>query len=415
MKRVHVPVPLFFLLALAGCATTAGPSGAGESAPDVEGADAQMRVFFSSACPVSGATKEGALGVVALSVASDVVGKLVGSGIDALGNYLSSERAISFSEATRVDGFVAAKQGVALYNTKISCMVIVVAKNFGGPKPDKYMPVGPLAQTQALTDEIYNVTKLSGPALFYMEMALHFNTHDSTKISSTAFTYVPRLFYYPAFITPGSWRYSRTRDVLLKVELLQPGQTSAFGTFDWQWDGVSSGAIAAESVLSHAVPWSPLPDGLSAAAEKVTAGETATQVYPVNVKVMLTETAKPHTILKYIGESLVAQKSTITDAATATVNQAFSEQARIEVRQAAAADVGKKYDDYVAAYDDAQAAQQKYAAATDATTKKKTLVAAKLSYAKLSAAEATVRIAYRSAGIGDFDPLPKLAALGAGT
>lgn len=408
-------------LLLVGCAAVApggppnvnfGPTAGADSKTGTEdlggeGGAAEMRVFFAKSCPVSGPTQEGVLGGIALAVASNVVGKLVGSGVDALGQYLSSQQAITFTDSTRIDGLVTSTKGVVTYNQNVSCMIVVAAKSFGAPQPANYDPLPTLAQTELLKNNIYKTTKLSGTALFYMEAALHFNNHDNVKLSSTAFTYVPKKFYYPSFITPGGWRYNSSRDVLLKIDFSLPGQATTFASFDWHWAGVKSGAISESSVIARTLPWSALPDGLATAASKVNT-DTATPVFPVNVKVLLTETAKPHVILKYLGEALVAQKSTIVDSATSTVNQAFSEQARVSVRQAAAADVGKKYDEYVTAYDSAKSAQEKYVAASDITAKKKSLALAQLAYVKLSSAESAIRLAYDASDIGSFDALPKL-------
>jgi hypothetical protein len=424
MRFEQIARAIAFPIFLAGCASPGADAGAhsnsraavssdgtvesNDSAGD--GAAVEMRVFFAKSCPVSGATQEGVFGGLALAVASNVVGKLVGSGVDALGQYLSNQQAITFMDATRVDGFITSTKGIATYNQNISCMIVVAARSFGGPQPQNYDPLPTLAQTVLLKNSIYKATKLSGTALFYMEAALHFNNPDSAKLNSTAFTYIPKSFYYPAFITPGGWRYSASRDVLLKIDFSAPSQTATFASFEWQWSGVKSGAISENSVLAKTLPWSALPDGLAAAASKINS-DTATPVFPVNIKVLLTETAKPHVILKYLGEALVAQKTAIVDSATSTVNQAFSEQARVAVRQAAANDVGKKYDDYISAYDAAKLAQEKYLAAGDLAARKKSLALAQLAYVKLTSAESAVRLAYDASDIGSFDALPKLPDL----
>jgi hypothetical protein len=396
---------------LAGCATTRPPSEADDVAqqPEVEH-PVEMQAFFANECPISGVVKEGAGGAVVAAIFGDVIGKLASNGVDALGKYLSADKAVTFEQSTRMDGFAVSASGTVNNNPATRCVVLVAASDFGKPKPPNYDPLPGKVTLDQVKEKIYALTRLSGSADFYMELGIKFNSKDTQKIPSSSFTYEPRAFYYPNFLVPSGLRYSSRRDILLQFEISQPSEKQPFATFTWQWTGVKKGGISEESVVNRKLPWSSLPEELSSAGKKAPS-EGTVPIFPVNVKVMLTETAKPHVILKYIGEALVAQKDTIVENATAAATQAVSEQARLNARQAASDNVKKKYADYTAAYDTAKAAQAKYAASTDTRSKQQNLATAKQAYLDLDLAEASIKLVYGSAGIGPFSPLEQLPKL----
>lgn len=407
-------IALFISAALAGCAGIA-PKGQDSSTdrgqdPGQGAKSPELRVFFAPRCPVSNATAESIIGTVGLAVASSLAGKLADGAVDSLGNYLTKDMAVSLIETSRMDGFAASQDSTLTYNQNEGCMILIAAREFGREMTDKEIKaLQPFAGRKAdpnMNLLLNEITGFSGPLSFYMELTFHFNRLENPS----AFTLEPRSWYYPTFFTPQSFRYSTNRDVLLRMELSAPGANGNFGAFELSWQDVAAGEISDRTVVKKKLPWFPLPDGLEAAAKQIKSSEKV-PVGPTNIKVLLTETAKPYTVLKYVGEALKANKETISKSATDTVNQAFSQEARAIARSTATAKVEEKYKAYAIAYDEAEAAQQKYASASGAAAKQKALDAAKLAYAKLSAVQASLAAIYGSAEVGAFTPLPDLPPL----
>lgn len=179
-------------------------------------------------------------------------------------------------------------------------MVVVASRHFGGAMPAKPNFLPQRADSESLSKAINEATKLSGPVLFYLEATVEYNDVPQGAHASTAFTYVPRTFYYSEFVAPRSWRYSSTRDVLLKVEFAAPGQAQPFASFDLLWSGVKSGSISEGTVQSRTLPWALIPSGLTAAAQATRDDANLVAVFPVNVNASFTETAKPRVLLKHL-------------------------------------------------------------------------------------------------------------------
>ena len=397
---------------LGACAT------GGASAPKALEVDTaapmQFKAFFAPRCPVSQETSESLFGSVALAVASQVAGKLAGSAVDALGNYLSKEQAMPFSDTTRMDGFGASQKGRLVAHTAEGCMIVLAARDFKrNLSDDELNRLNPFPMNSSRSDVSVNTdlnkrTGLAGPALFYAEFTMRFNSQES----QSAFTLVPRTWYYPKFISPDSWRFSPKRDVDFRIEYSEPGESARFAEFVMTWKAVGAGDIPQAAVLEKKLPWAPLPDGLATAASKINQDEKV-PVLPVNVKIMLLETAQPYTILKYAGEAMKSQGEVVSSAAEEKVKLAFSQQARAAARSAAATDVGKKLTAYSEAYAAAEEAQKKYASASAGApaARQKALVDAKLAYVQLASAQVAVQASYSALEIGGFQPFPDLPAL----
>lgn len=368
----------------------------------------QLRVVFADRCPSDKDRR--AFSPIVLSAAGYVLGQVVGNTIDTISKSLSSTQAITFSDAARLDGFALAQNGEVFSSGASKCMIVVVGSHFGGALPENTKLLPGRTLDDDVTRRIVTATKLSGPALFYLEARVRFNNQEAGARASSAFTYEPQLFYYPNFIAPNTWRYTSKRDVLLKVEFARPGQATPFASFDWLWSGVQSGGVSEESVKAGLLPWSPIPDGLEAAAADAKALGERVSIYPVNVKASLTETAKPRVLLKYLGDALAAQKDNIVSEVTSTLNQSVSSEARATARLAAATEVGKKYEEYISAYDEASKAYAAiWTAGANQALQKKNRAAARIAFAKLSATESLTRAAFRTADIA-FNPLPSIGS-----
>jgi hypothetical protein len=404
---------LFVLLSgLAGCATSTNQDTVASAEPTkTTKPPIQFKAIFSSSCPVSNAKPESLAAGVAIGVLADVAGKLVGSTVDAIGSYLTDTQAATFTDATRLEGFAVADQGKLEYNVGEGCLIVFAARDFDpNLKEAQVKAIEPFPKSGAVTDEtirinLHKVTNVSGPILFYMEATLHFNSPEN----QSAFTFVPRTWYYPEFISTSSWRFAPERDVLFRVEYSTPGTSSTFGVLELQWTNILPTNISQDSVISKKLPWSPLPSDLTHEANAVTVNRKV-PIHPTNVKVLLTETAKPYTLVQYVGEALKSQKNTIVSSSQDMVNQAFSREARANARAAAASNIESKYASYAAAYDAADAAQKAYSASTGLAAQK-ALASARTAYAKLDAAETLLRIAYSNADIGTFQPLTPLPRL----
>ncbi|RNF29190.1 hypothetical protein NM04_19220 [Massilia aurea] len=403
-----------------GCAIPSNISreGADDATADQPEASPELRVFFKETCP-SGVAPDfrpeeppgGLPSAILLGVAGNVVAGMVGSTVDTVGKALSSNQAVTFTANSRISGFAKAKKGEVQMNARMNCMIVVASRHFGGAAQDRSTFLSQRGNSGELSAAISDATRLSGPALFYLEATIEYNEVPPPygANASTAFTYVPRTFYYPEFIAPVSWRYSSTRDVLLKVELAAPGQAQPFASFDFLWSGVKGGSITEEAMQTRTLPWALIPSGLTAAAQATGNLDDPVAVFPVNVNASFTETAKPRVLLKHLGEALAAQKGDIVAAATSEFKQAVSAEARATAKAATADELGKKYDAYVLAYEQAAAAH----AAIPATGPQRAprIAAARIAYVKLSAAETLARRAFREADVmfdamAPLDPLP---------
>jgi hypothetical protein len=397
------------MLILAGCSSTPTVNAGADKKVD---SSYQMRIGFlpADSCPVTrGKNKESAVFAAAgIAIAAEVAGKVVGNAVDALGDYLSKDQAISYKDNSRMDGFAKSNKGKAVVsNDEESCMIIVIAKDFGTPKDNAFTSYFADPTLQSASPDINKATGVNGPLALYLEARIKFSGGEGSV--PTAFTFVPVYWYYPQFITPDSWRFGSERDVLLRAELSTPGTATPFGLLEMQWTAVKSGGISSQSVVGKKLPWSPLPQRLTEAATKVTS-ESLQKIYPVNVNAIFTETAKPYVLLKYTGDALKNQKATLSNAAEDTLTQAFSQQARITARQAALGDIEKRYNDYSTAYDNAAASYTAYEDATG-VAKTKALAKARFAYEHLDNSKATLQAAYNNAGMGSFDPLPELTPL----
>ncbi|VVQ32992.1 hypothetical protein [Pseudomonas fluorescens] len=397
------------LVILSGCSSSPAPMSTTTKDTD---RGYQMRVAFlpGSNCPVTRGQEEesGVFAAAGIAIAAEVAGKIVDSAVDALGDYLSKDQAISYRDNSRMDGFAKAdKQGKITSNNKETCMIIAIAQDFGKTPDGEFGSFFSDESLKSASNSINKAIGINGPLALYLEARIIFSGEEGN--TPTAFTFVPAYWYYPKFITPNSWRFGSERDVLLRAELSLPGQTANFGLLELQWNSVKSGSISKDSVLSKKLPWSPLPEGLSEAATKVTTDSMKT-ILPINVKAIFTETAKPYVLLKYTGDALKNQKTALNTATQDTVTQALSQQARIVARQAAVVDVEKKYTDYTTAYDTAAASYDVYENA-NGSAKNKALVQARLAYKKLDNSRAILRATYSNAGIGSFESLPALTPL----
>jgi len=363
----------------------------------------QMRVGFTQTCPASGKARESALAGVGAAILVDIAGRVVGGAIDALAHYLTNDKATSFTAAGRMNAFAAQDaDGTISINASEACVVVVVGTSFNSALSDSERAQLPQLQgvpqkIQDASRDIAKVTGLVSGLSFYFEGVL-----QPDKVATGAFTLVPKYWYYPKFLSDSGWQYKKERDVLFKIELATPGD-KAFASWDLQWQAVTEGQIKEQEVTDRVIPWSAYPSGISKL-------QHAGLLLPVNASVLLTETSSPYTIVKYVGQALAAQKDQITTDVKTSLELALSQQARLDARKAALADVDVKYKAYSDAYTAAKAAYDTYTSATDAA-KPNALALARIAYAKVDVASAYLRAVYQSASIGDFPAFPPLPQL----
>lgn len=318
---------------------------------------------------------------------------------------------MAFNASSRMEGMFYFQPGKLTLNDAERCMVIAIGNEFGEIKDDKL-----LSELQILPDKdpdtniaVHNAIKLRSTPIFYAEFRLISNSDKGADPS--VFTFVPKFIHYPDFVSNDAIFKKPERDVLLSVDFIEAGDNEAFGTMEIQWTGIRKGQISNEAFRSRKLPWIALP----ASANNLTLpkGVRPAPLFPVNIKAKLIETTKPHTLAKYVGEALKAEKDTITQAAKEAVEYSLSQEARLSAKNVAITDIESKYKTYLDLYDAASAAHGQYQAHApgDAVGKQKSALAAKIAYQKLSLAETALKRSYDSAGIGMNGLLPPLPAI----
>jgi hypothetical protein len=364
--------------------------------PVLASANEQMRITFSPTCPVSGGEKESALAVLGANILVNVASRFVGDTVDAISKYLTTAEAKSYTATGRMNAFaVRDAKGALRINPSEICVLVAIGQFGDGNRTDPFSNV-PQELSKA-TIEVAKRTRLADSPQLYFEGV--FKAADS----GDAFTLVPKYWYYPQFLQKSGFAHSKDRDVLFKLELAAPGKT-AFASWQMDWASISEGGIATTSVVDRVLPWSPLP-------QEIGGRSSAGTFFPVNANAIFTETAKPNTLAKYLGEALAGQKQTIVSEAQSVLQSALSEQVRLDAAKALLAGTETKLKAYNEAYAAAKDAQSKFDAAKGTPGRAAALAAAKLAYGRLTISTAELQNAYQSAGLGPFPEFPVLPEL----
>lgn len=394
---------------LTGCSSTPNLN---TTKPPVDNLPPQLRIAFAPQCPSKAeATKEGLLGSLAIGIATSVGQKIAGGSIDALSKYLTSDKAYTLEDSARMSGFAKwTQEGKVQLNDKESCMIVVIGREFSTQLlEDISDTLEDVAQPfdDYNKEAVYSATGLVGTPLLYLEARLSANGSD--KVPRTHFAFIPVQWYYPDFVGDGGWRFKDRRDVMLKVEIIKPGTNVLLGGLEIKQGDVLPGAIKNESIVNDNQPWNPLPDDLDDAAPG-TKFDSEQVIYPVNVSALFVETAKPKTIVKYIGEAVSEQREKIVAGVGDEIKESLDQSTRLANRSTALGAATEKYNDYLEAYDEAFNAVDKYQKSTGAA-KLKSQNEARLAKKKLAISRAIAKAAFKDAGVGSFEELPILAEI----
>ncbi|WP_152623768.1 MULTISPECIES: hypothetical protein [Pseudomonas] len=399
---------------LFGCAS--GPTNSSSptsSGPSIE-APTQLRVGFNPTCPSKESKKESAvLATVGATIAASIGQKVTEATLDKISSYLSRNEEYTLDGDGRMEAFaIWTKEGDIKPNPEQQCMIVVIGKSFAPANLSK-------KAFNELTKDfknpfpnydnavVYKTTGLIGEPLLYLEALIEFR---DSKNSPSFFHFTPRAWYYPKFISDDSWRFNKARDFLLKVDLTIPGQPKPFATLEIKQEDMVPGGLTSNSVIDKIQPWVPLPDVIDkpASPEKI---KTDEYVYPVNARALITETKKPHTLLKYLGEAASSQKDEISRFVGDEIMKATDQSARLAAKETALSTASTKYDAYVTSYTAASDAVAAYQAASE-NAKAQARTKAEIAIKKLAIARAVAKSAIKEAGIGGFEDLPPLASLG---
>lgn len=363
----------------------------------------ELRVGFADTCPLSGvAARENAFAAIGAAILADFGGRIVGGLIDQIGAALSEDKVVSFESVGRMQGFYnkdEKKQGLKL-NTSEGCLIIVIGE-FGGDKmPENLFPKAVNPRVAAPAGVTLAFGNLKGPPKLYIE-----GVFEKAKDES-AFAFEPTYVYYPAFLSEGTIFSSSQRDLLVRVEWSKPGE-EPFAAAQLTWTAVSendSGVVIAKQadLAGKKTAWFKAPD-FGTRTEGGRFGAT-------NVKVLVSETAKPYTLAKYLGEALKGQKEQITTATKGVITQSVSTEARLEAKLKLNETAQAANTVYVTAYDDAQKAFDAWNDEKDPAAKPSKLNAARLAYQKVPDTEQLARRAYANAGL-PFESRPALKPL----
>ncbi len=383
----------------------------------------ELRVGFASHCPMSTKSPgESTLTAAGVALLADFGRRIVGEQIDKIAKQMAEDQVVKYTATGRMSGFYsksAVKPTEVTLNGTQACLLVALGKfrasKEANPSPGAAKAPNPLpgaakapnplpGAAKALTSEdIGKLSKVFGdveePLRFYMEGV--FEVSDDR----TAFAFLPTYFYYPAFINEGTLFSSSKHDILVRVEWLEPGEASVFAVSQLQWDAVvesPKGVVIADEagIKGKQSEWMKLP--------QIAAPSGPGVFGPVNVKVLVSETAKPHSIAKYLGDALKGQKDAITKETQSAITQAVSTEARLAAKLKLNEAAQTANAAYVAAYDDAAKAFDAWNDAKDGKPEK--LNAARLAYQRLPSLEQLARGAFGDAGI-PFEPRPSLKPL----
>lgn len=399
---------------LLGCASTTSNNKSPKPSQSSVEEPTQLRVGFTPTCPSKDSKKESAvLATVGATIAASIGQKVAEATIDKISTYLSQNEEYILGGDGRMEAFaVWTKEGDIKPNPEQQCMIVVIGKSFAPANlsKDEFKELTENVKTPFPNYNnvvVYNATGLIGEPLLYLEALMEFR---DSKNSPSFFHFTPRAWHYPNFISDDSWRFSKARDFLLKVDFNIPGQAKPFATLEIKQEDMEPGGLTSRSVIDKTQPWIPLPDVIDkpAAPEKI---KTDEYVYPVNARAIITETKKPHTLLKYLGEATSSQKDEISQLAADEIMRATDQSARLTAKEVALSTAATKYDAYVTAYTAASDAVTAYQAASE-NQKALARTKAEIAIKKLAIARAVAKSAIKEAGIGGFEDLPPLASVG---
>lgn len=375
----------------------------------------QGRVFLRDTCPISkDAAQAKEAGPLAAAFLGKLAGAVTGAAIDSLAAALSEEKQVTVTATERKSNwYIPAPEGKFKISPMHVCLIFVVSEAFETENaviPAETLaanwsasaardPVADKAAFETIQEGATALSKLGivAPPDFYFEA--RFVILDS---GASVFALAPRFIYYPRFLGENVLLGPETRDVLLKVEFIQPGSDSPFAETQLQFNQIRPGKLQTKSLTGVRLPWSLQPPTSSS-------GTDADKLVPFNIKAMFTETAKPGRLGKILAGVIKDQKGAIVAAAETKAKLAVSESERHAARNAAAEAASTALTAYLAAYDGRETANSNLAAAKAATPPNAAGVAkaenAKtLAEAKLRNAEALARNAFHAADI-PFTPV----------
>jgi len=313
----------------------------------------EARLFALPSCPVSGfnqPTEE--IAGVAAALLAQVVGKAVGAGVDVLANALTREIPTTLQATERVSAwYVKDTANVFKISPNNTCIVGVVSESFGARNQNANFAEletafkGADRRGEDFSRLEQNTRNLSRIGVVRVPV-LYFELRMVTSASGGVFSVDPVFFHYPKAFGEKPFFGSAARDVLVQLDLQLPSENEPFASLKLvDVQGVADGYFSTRRFAGRRFPWLVLPS--TDAAQGVKDGPTV----PVNLKLLVSETAKPGTLGKIIGESLASQRQALVEAAETKTKYAISESERQSARSTAAATASTALTSYFEAYD----------------------------------------------------------------
>lgn len=376
----------------------------------------QARVYVQQSCPTdptaNGQEKESA--ALAAVVVTKVVGEVVGAMIDGLAAELSTAKQVAHIATERKPNwYVKAGQGGYLIDPQLTCVVVVVAKELGirnanldsqkvsehwrelGHQLD-YQGDAAFIKLRGAAAELANMG-ITGIPDFYLEARFH-----TLSSGNAVFALDPKFVWYPKFLGEKVVFGTDTRDVMVKFEFSEPGETSPFASVQYAATNVTTNQFARQ-LINMRTPWSKQPQ--TASANDGTGG-----LVPFNIKLLFTETAQPGKLGQVIAKVATESKAAIVTEVENKTKLALSAAERQAARNSAAEAANTALTAYVAAYDGYTKAKQAVLVAGtaipfDQAALQKAKNVEELERFRLRNAEALAVTAFSDAGI-PFTPLP---------
>lgn len=367
----------------------------------------EARIFVKDKCIVTGTPPQPLeSGAIAAAFLANVAGTLVSTGMDALAKALGEE-VVTTMKATARGGnwYVAGSDGGVKLNQEIGCLIAVVAEDMrgtGSPIDDKALKQFE-AELEGLQKDEQEHLRLAGYAKELAQLGLsrapafYLEAKFATTKIAPVFALEPTLVHYPGFMGGKPWLSKNQRDVVIGFEFstVDGDFASTLLTFE----GLKEGQLNTKKITSSVLPWISMPptEGVKMVNDKA---------LPFNVRMTITETAKPGVLGKALSSATTASKDAVKEAVETKVKLAVSASERQAARNAATASANTALSAYFDAYAEWKAAEDALAAVAigDAKAKAKAKLVLDIRKSMLDNAQSAAKDAMENAGI-PFTPI----------
>lgn len=375
----------------------------------------ETRVLVREKCVVAASVpvvKE--WGAIGASFLASVAGSLVSATLDAVSDNLSKDVVTTFTATNRGDNWYVETDGKIAISPAVNCVIGVVSSDLrdvleADSDVDKRFSVAEIAKFQ---DALAKVQVQTGTAMNFhgkerglLQLGItkvpevYFEAQVVTTDAGPVFALDPVFFHYPKFLGDKPWFGSDKRDVMIGLEFSLVG--GAFATPIMSFEGVRGDEITTSRARGMRLPWVSMPstDGMT---------KGAGVGHPYNVKMTITETAKPGTLGKALAGAVAANKDAVKEAVETKVKLAVSSAERQTARNAATTAANAALATYFDAYAQWQAAVDAFNAlpANDTAGRAKADLLVKVRESMLRNAQSAAEDAMSNAGI-PFSPIAK--------